>query len=172
MAVWSSMRTGGETYILILQNLSMPVKTYIHTFMLFFPKNYKYLSFLTEQTKYLKLLFEEENTKSHKFCLQQRSNIQVISLFHFSGVLFLFLFITIFHGSRQVILLSFNLSFYTCVSDGLCHSKKSGNVLEMCCKINQKEKPNNFMWHFTAVYSNNEIWVERWEISSCSCFAN
>lgn len=79
------------------------------------------VSFLTEQTNYLRLLLEEENIQSNQFCLQQRNNIQFINLLHFSRVFFfLFLFIAMFHGHGQVIILVlFNLPFYTYVSNDL-----------------------------------------------------
>lgn len=57
------MRTGRERSILILKNVSLPLKTHLHTPMHHFFLKIIYI--LTEQTKHLRLLIEQENVQSN-----------------------------------------------------------------------------------------------------------
>lgn len=116
--VWSSMRTERETYILILRNIIMPMKTHIHartcTHTQIFSKNGHNFFLLTEQSRYLRLRIEEKKN-AIKCVLLTVENQHTILKFNASlwGI-FSFLFINMFHGINQVIiLLSFNPPFYT-----------------------------------------------------------
>lgn len=106
--VWSSVRT--ETQILILQNISMPLKTHTHIVIFFSKRGHDFL-LLTKWTKYLRLRTEESKHVSKQVLLTvENQHTKSIASLGYS----LFLFINVFHGSSQVIiLLSFNLPFYT-----------------------------------------------------------